>query len=484
MRFKPRYSIYLLIPALILITLIYSRGFSWPDEIFQTLEPAHNFLFGKGSMIWEFGFQARSFLYPFIISFFLFLYYLFSNSTEGIYFYFRILISILFFISILKIYFSFLKNREENFLSTFLFLIIIGLMPTLYYFGFRTLTESISTAIIAYIIFHLELNIEKLNKTNILYYSIILSSMYGIRFQTGLFFIVFYPLFSIKLIQSKKEKLIFNFLIGAILGLIIYGISDFLAYKFPFISTYNYIYYNLVKKISLNFGTEPWYYFIKVIVNDFSILLVFIGIGIFNSFKDFYSTIFGLLFFFIAHSFIAHKEARFIFLIYPFLGYFLLIGVFFILDKINSKYKTLTISFISLLIILVYFNSYKKINWNLGRENLEIFFKISKLNLKKEKILVTESVDFSTFGGYVFLGKKFQGEIVYRLLKLFSEIEEKKVMSKNFDFILTNKSDLEKYCNKYRFCKIKVETKNCFFLSRIEKNEFFRRVNSKERVKF
>ncbi len=470
MRFKPRYLIYILFPLLILITLFYSRGFSWPDEIFQTLEPAHKFLYGNGSEIWEFGTKARSFLYPYIISFFLFLYYLFSNSTEGIYFYFRILVSLIFFISILKIYFSFIKNKEESFFSTFLFIITIGLMPTLYYFGFRTLTESISTAIIVYIVLELELNFNKLTRTNILFYSILLSSMYGIRFQTGLFFILFYPLFCLKLIQSKKENLVISFLFGAILGLVIYALTDFFAYKIPLISTYNYVYYNLVKKISLNFGTEPWYFFLKLIYNDFSILLIFIFFGIFKSLKVFYSTIFGLFFYFVSHSIISHKEPRFIFLIYPFFGYFLLIGIEFVINKIDSRFKKFVTSLIFIITIATYYNSFKRINWNQGRENLEIFFEISKLNLKNGKIFVTESENFSSFGGYVYLGKNYTGEINYKFLKFSTELDEKNEFSKNFNYLLTNKVDSEKYCIKYKFCLKLTNTKNYLFMQKIETN--------------
>lgn len=46
---------------------IWDQGLVWPDEIFQTLEQAHRFAFGKGIIPWEFRDGARSWLYPGII---------------------------------------------------------------------------------------------------------------------------------------------------------------------------------------------------------------------------------------------------------------------------------------------------------------------------------------------------------------------------------------------------------------------------------
>ena len=41
-----------------------SHGLLWPDEIFQSLEPAHRLAFGYGFISWEFQLGARSWLFP------------------------------------------------------------------------------------------------------------------------------------------------------------------------------------------------------------------------------------------------------------------------------------------------------------------------------------------------------------------------------------------------------------------------------------
>jgi GPI mannosyltransferase 3 len=43
---------------------VWDFGLVWPDEIFQTLEQAHRFAFGRGIIPWEFRDGARSWVYP------------------------------------------------------------------------------------------------------------------------------------------------------------------------------------------------------------------------------------------------------------------------------------------------------------------------------------------------------------------------------------------------------------------------------------
>ena len=43
---------------------VFDQGVFWPDEIFQSTEPAHTFAFGYGYVAWEFQDGARSWLFP------------------------------------------------------------------------------------------------------------------------------------------------------------------------------------------------------------------------------------------------------------------------------------------------------------------------------------------------------------------------------------------------------------------------------------
>src|SRR5262245_27766814 len=43
---------------------IWDQGIFWPDEIFQSTEPAHRLAFGYGFVSWEFQSGVRSWLFP------------------------------------------------------------------------------------------------------------------------------------------------------------------------------------------------------------------------------------------------------------------------------------------------------------------------------------------------------------------------------------------------------------------------------------
>ena len=63
---------FLVIFAVSLLVRIYASCTSiaqiYPDEIFQTLEPAHKLVFGRGITYWEFKVGARSWFFPGILA--------------------------------------------------------------------------------------------------------------------------------------------------------------------------------------------------------------------------------------------------------------------------------------------------------------------------------------------------------------------------------------------------------------------------------
>ena len=67
--------------GLILLAVILSAGFVarvwlawvddgiyWPDEIYQSLEPAHRLVFGPGLISWEYGLGARTWALPGLVA--------------------------------------------------------------------------------------------------------------------------------------------------------------------------------------------------------------------------------------------------------------------------------------------------------------------------------------------------------------------------------------------------------------------------------
>ncbi len=71
-RLQPSHSLHAVISIVILIVAAaprlwaawHDQGIFWPDEIYQSLEPAHRLVFGYGLQPWEFRDGARSWLFP------------------------------------------------------------------------------------------------------------------------------------------------------------------------------------------------------------------------------------------------------------------------------------------------------------------------------------------------------------------------------------------------------------------------------------
>src|SRR5579872_2023631 len=61
-------AIYLIAFALRLLPVFAFPGINFPDEIFQTIEPAHRLVYGTGLVPWEFLYGTRSWVLPGVIA--------------------------------------------------------------------------------------------------------------------------------------------------------------------------------------------------------------------------------------------------------------------------------------------------------------------------------------------------------------------------------------------------------------------------------
>ena len=71
MRWSPEIGLAALVALAILLRLrpvLVEPSAVWPDEIFQTAEPAHHLVFGSGLIAWEFQLGVRSWVLPGIIA--------------------------------------------------------------------------------------------------------------------------------------------------------------------------------------------------------------------------------------------------------------------------------------------------------------------------------------------------------------------------------------------------------------------------------
>lgn len=62
-------SITILLALLLRVSVAFAfPNIFWPDEIFQTLEPAHRLSYGNGIVSWEFRIGTRSWVFPGVLA--------------------------------------------------------------------------------------------------------------------------------------------------------------------------------------------------------------------------------------------------------------------------------------------------------------------------------------------------------------------------------------------------------------------------------
>ena len=290
----------------------------YPDEIFQTLEPAHKLAFGRGITYWEFNVGARSFFLPGILAgIYKILDFFGVRDPLSINIGIKIFLSIFNSLAVSTIYLVFRRHsfgRKE----AFLFTLPLSASYLLSYISARTLSESASLPFMVFALYHASGYLESERKRELFFAVLSAGIAYMIRFQTCIFsFGLALALF----IVSKKRfqaSLIFGF--GFLGMMLLQGILDIFTWGGFFKSFITYLDYNIFRGVADKHGVMPWYFYIVDIAGTFhpvtcvsAIMAMILGVIGFRKNKQIILFFFPFLFFFIVHSAIGHKEPRFVF---------------------------------------------------------------------------------------------------------------------------------------------------------------------------
>ncbi|MGV6861946.1 MAG: hypothetical protein ACWA41_09245 [Putridiphycobacter sp.] len=361
------------------LSAFFSNGYYHADEHFQIIEFAYSKKMGLPDhfLAWEFESQIRPTFQPTLA--YCFLEFFGFIGIENPY----IQITIL---KIISAVFAFLVIgyfvRVTRKIVTDDSKINYGIYKILSYFiwvvpvvslRFSSETWSGITLLLAVAFFQDKIINKGLTAAKWFFYSGVLFTIsFLFRFQI-VFFI--FPFFVWMIINYKENiKGILYFLLG---GMIILGVGTIIDSWFygSFVFTpYKYFYVNIIEGKASTFGEEPWdFYFKKVwqiqIIGAISVLsFVWFAIKKRNSFY-----FWGILFFAVGHSFVAHKEFRFIFPMVFFVPFVIMFGFNSVYSLVQSKFKKVFYSLITLFIGLnlfpIYVNILKGEDDN-GRHNI------------------------------------------------------------------------------------------------------------------
>ena len=306
-----------------------------PDQIYQTLEPAHRLVYGHGFIAWEWVSGIRSWLYPGFLALIMKLCSYISSSSR---FYMAVISSVMILFSLIPIYVTYklieLKLGRK--------LAIIGsLIPAFFYiltyYSFATLNGVIPAYLFIYaiylIIFHRD---SKLSKSSLIFIGILFGFIVTLRFHL-------LPEVCIAILYCcwKDFKYSFkNILLGFLIIFIpLCGILDWLTLGYPFQSIIKNIDLNIFHGVANSYGKDPIYSYLLCLIRSYNLFLVPICFLAYKGFRKYPLIMLVGIINFISFSFISHKEFRFIFLFNICICSSAGIGFAFLLEYLFNKYK-------------------------------------------------------------------------------------------------------------------------------------------------
>lgn len=277
--------------------LLISDHIYYPDEIFQTLEPAYRLVHGYGLIPWDYRYGLRSYLIPYFLSLPLYL-------TPSLFFT-RLVLSFLSLVLILAMYrLAWLMTNSRHFAQSAA--LVTALWYELIYFAPRALTETLATYVLG-----LAFILPKSQPYHFFLFGLLLSFSGLIRPQ---YFLVCLCLYFYTTLHRSRRQISWA-LIGIMGGVIIFGLSDLFTYGQFLVHLPNNLRLSLLTGISSLFGTQPFsYYFVNVTIAT-SGLILFIVFTYKHPQLKYLTFLYALII--LLHSFIPHKEYRFIFILIP-----------------------------------------------------------------------------------------------------------------------------------------------------------------------
>jgi GPI mannosyltransferase 3 len=301
---------------LFILCLVVGVGLRWhaltpstllhPDEVFQTLEPAHHLAFGYGVVTWEWRQGVRSWVLPTFLAGVM-------RATEwvgaGSGGYREGVAIVLLLVSLVTIWFSFeWAACSHGLVAAVVAAALTAASPDLIALSHRALSEVVAAHALL-LGLYLGAYAERISeRTRFFLAAMLLGLAVSLRIQLApaVLFICFYFCWG----QTRQRA----FLVagGVLLPVLAFGFCDAITWSYPFQSFLRYFWVNIVQGRSARYGVQPWYWYLLVLAKQWPIVL-FALFGLRkNPFLGWVCA-----FILISHSVISHKEARFIYPLIP-----------------------------------------------------------------------------------------------------------------------------------------------------------------------
>lgn len=312
---KPQYVLVLFLIigfGLRLAVAVFSPSMHFPDEIFQTLEPAHRLAFGPGIVTWEYHVGLRSWVFPGALAAVMRATAWIGPGSVGYLLGVKAIMSLL---SLTTVYFAY-KIGERVF-GTGVGVLCAGMCALWYhliYFAPRALSEVVAGHLLLPAIYLAVFASGEKIRRDMFLAGVLCAFAFMFRLQLA-------PAVGVVALYCCGTRWRTHWapmICGMVPVIAIFGIADWIGWSYPFQSMYLNFSINLLQHRAAEFGVQPFDFYVGKLVTYFNLVIVFSIIGgvVVRRTRLLAYTVLAVV---IPHSMLAHKEVRFIYPAFPIL---------------------------------------------------------------------------------------------------------------------------------------------------------------------
>ena len=300
-----------------------SPNIFYPDEIFQTLEPAHRLVYGYGVISWEWRLGIRSWVFPTFLAGVMRATAWMGSASAGYLLGTAIVLSL---ISLVTVWFGYAwAKRASGSPAALIAALACSFCFGLVYFAPKALNEVIAAHVLLPGLY-LGVYGERLGERKRLFLAGLLCALAAclrIQLLPALVFAMVY--FCYPRWRERAPAVA----AGAAVPVLVFGAVDWITWSYPWQSFIRYFAANVVQGPGKLFPVQPWYWYLLVLVVLLgpAVLLLFHGAR-----RSPFLAIFCAIVVF-SHSLIPHKEIRFI---YPILAPAITLAAMGIVDLLRE----------------------------------------------------------------------------------------------------------------------------------------------------
>ncbi|MDJ0674722.1 MAG: mannosyltransferase [Calothrix sp. MO_167.B42] len=280
----------------------------WPDEIFQTLEPAHRLSFGHGIISWEFRDGIRSWVFPAVLAKVMSITKWLGDGSSGYLAGVKIFLCLISLIPVLVAFFW--GQRLDGLVGGAIAAGVCCIWFELIYFAPKAFNEVLAAHLLLPGVYLGTCHQYSLSQRRRLFFA---GCLCGLALCLRIHLLPAIAFFVAYICRRNWQKKWLPMVAGIIAPVLLFGTVDAFTWSYPFQSFWLNIWVNAIEGKSSSYGVSPWYEYLWELIKSWIVAIIPITFLVIRGVRR--SPILGWLVVIIilSHSAIAHKEYRFIY---------------------------------------------------------------------------------------------------------------------------------------------------------------------------